>query len=60
MMADPPVKDGADHVNRAVLVSFTRLITRPCGASEATKEPAVTTELVPAVPSEPIADTRNQ
>ena len=60
MMEEPPAYDGADHVNTAVLLLFTRAIETPIGASAATTAPIETVEAVPTAPSEPTADTRKK
>ena len=60
MMEEPPAYDGADHVNTAELLLFTRAMETPIGASAATTAPIDTVEVAPAAPSEPTADTRKK
>ena len=51
---------GADHVNTAVLLLFTRAMETPIGASAATTAPIETVDAAPKAPSEPTADTRKK
>ena len=60
MMEEPPAYDGADHVNKATLLLFTRAIETPIGASAATTAPIETVDAAPKAPSEPTADTRKK